>query len=340
MANLKTKYMGLDLKNPIIAGASNLTLDIENLKKMEEAGAAAIVFKSLFEEQIQLENLEIHELLTEYDERNAEMVTIFPGSIKKSSYPVLHLEKLKKAKEAVSIPVIASLNALTDASWVEYAKEIEAAGVDGLELNFYTVPEKSAESVADIEKKQLETFRKIRSEVKLPIAVKLSPFYTNPLKLITDLDKAGADAVVLFNRLFQPDIDTNSEKHLYPYSLSNTEDNRLPLRFAGLLYDNIKASVCSNTGIFSGNDVIKMLLAGADAVQVVSTLYLNQIEVIESMITDAGKWMDSKGYKTIGEFRGKLSKSLADDALPYQRTQYIDFKMSTSAILKKYKAIS
>lgn len=340
MANLKTKYMGLDLKNPIIAGASNLTLDIENLKKMEEAGAAAIVFKSLFEEQIQLENLEIHELLTEYDERNAEMVTIFPGSIKKSSYPVLHLEKLKKAKEAVSIPVIASLNALTDASWVEYAKEIEAAGVDGLELNFYTVPEKSAESVADIEKKQLETFRKIRSEVKLPIAVKLSPFYTNPLKLITDLDKAGADAVVLFNRLFQPDIDTNSEKHLYPYSLSNTEDNRLPLRFAGLLYDNIKASVCSNTGIFSGNDVIKMLLAGADAVQVVSTLYLNQIKVIESMITDAGKWMDSKGYKTIGEFRGKLSKSLADDALPYQRTQYIDFKMSTSAILKKYKAIS
>ena len=340
MANLKTKYMGLDLKNPIIAGASNLTLDIENLKKMEEAGAAAIVFKSLFEEQIQLENLEIHELLTEYDERNAEMVTIFPGSIKKSSYPVLHLEKLKKAKEAVSIPVIASLNALTDASWVEYAKEIEAAGVDGLELNFYTVPEKSAESVADIEKKQLETFSKIRSEVKLPIAVKLSPFYTNPLKLITDLDKAGADAVVLFNRLFQPDIDTNSEKHLYPYSLSNTEDNRLPLRFAGLLYDNIKASVCSNTGIFSGNDVIKMLLAGADAVQVVSTLYLNQIEVIESMITDAGKWMDSKGYKTIGEFRGKLSKSLADDALPYQRTQYIDFKMSTSAILKKYKAIS
>ena len=340
MANLKTKYMGLDLKNPIIAGASNLTLDIENLKKMEEAGAAAIVFKSLFEEQIQLENLEIHELLTEYDERNAEMVTIFPGSIKKSSYPVLHLEKLKKAKEAVSIPVIASLNALTDASWVEYAKEIEAAGVDGLELNFYTVPEKSAESVADIEKKQLETFSKIRSEVKLPIAVKLSPFYTNPLKLITDLDKAGADAVVLFNRLFQPDIDTNSEKHLYPYSLSNTEDNRLPLRFAGLLYDNIKASVCSNTGIFSGNDVIKMLLAGADAVQVVSTLYLNQIKVIESMITDAGKWMDSKGYKTIGEFRGKLSKSLADDALPYQRTQYIDFKMSTSAILKKYKAIS
>ncbi len=340
MANLKTKFMGLDLKNPIIAGASNLTLDIENLKKMEEAGAAAIVFKSLFEEQIQLENLEIHELLTEYEERNAEMVTIFPGSIKKSNYPVLHIEKLKKAKEAVSIPVIASLNALTDASWVEYAKEIEAAGVDGLELNFYTVPEKSAESVTDIEKKQLETFRKIRSAVKLPLAVKLSPYYTNPLKLIADFDKAGADAVVLFNRLFQPDIDINSEKHLYPWSLSNSEDNRLPLRFAGLLYDNIKASICSNTGIFTGNDVIKMLLAGADAVQVVSTLYLNQINVIESMLADAARWMDSKGYLTIGEFRGILSKSRAEDALPYQRTQYIDFKMSTSAILKKYRAIS
>lgn len=340
MANLKTKYMGLELKNPIIAGASNLTLDIENLKKMEEAGAAAIVFKSLFEEQIQLENLEIHELLTEYEERNAEMVTIFPGSIKKSNYPVLHIEKLKKAKEAVSIPVIASLNALSEASWVEYAKEIEAAGVDGLELNFYTVPEKSAESVTDIEKKQLETFLKIRSAVKLPLAVKLSPYYTNPLKLIADFDKAGANAVVLFNRLFQPDIDINSEKHLYPWSLSNSEDNRLPLRFAGLLYDNIKASICSNTGIFTGNDVIKMLLAGADAVQVVSTLYLNQINVIESMLAYAARWMDSKGYLTIGEFRGILSKSRAEDALPYQRTQYIDFKMSTSAILKKYRAIS
>jgi dihydroorotate dehydrogenase (fumarate) len=340
MANLTTKYMGLELKNPVIAGASNLSTDHENLKKIEEAGAAAIVYKSLFEEQVNLENLELHERLTEYDERNAEMVTLFPGNLKNDSYPVKHLADLKKAKESVTIPVIGSLNAVLDESWVEYAKEIEKTGVDALELNFYALPEKLEQNPGDTEKRHAATLKKVKAEVKIPVSVKLSPYYTNPLKLIYDLDKSGADAFVLFNRLFQPDIDINAEQIVYPYSLSNTEDNRLPLRFAGLLHKNVKASICASSGIFNGYDVIKMLLAGADAVQVVSTLYLNQISVIGSMLKEMEKWMDAKGYANLAEFRGKLSKSSLEDNVPYHRTQYIDFRMSTSAILKKYRAIS
>lgn len=340
MANLTTKYMGLDLKNPVIVGANNLTTNIDKLKRMEEAGAAAIVFKSLFEEQIQLESLEAHEQLTEYEDRNAEMITLFPKAGQETDYPADHLLKLKKAKESVNIPLFASLNALNDDTWVEYAKKIEETGVDGIELNFYTVPEKGAGEQDNIEKKQTETLKKVISAVNIPVSVKLSPYYTNPLKLISGLDSAGANGFVMFNRLFQPDIDIDLEKHHFPYNLSNKEDNRLPMRFAGMLYGNTKASICANTGIFNGHDVIKMLLAGADTVQIVSTLYLNKIEVIGSILDEIEKWMDSKGYAAIDSFRGKLSRKNSENKLPYRRAQYIDYMNTTSEILKKYKAIN
>jgi dihydroorotate dehydrogenase (fumarate) len=340
MANLATKYMGLELKNPVIVGANNLVTDIDNLKRIEKAGAAAIVYKSLFEEQIQLENLELFEQKTEYEDRNAEMITLFPNSKSESNYPADHLLRLKKAKESVNIPVFASLNAINDETWVEYAKKIEETGVDGIELNFYTVPEKAGKKYEEIEKKEIKTLQEVKSAVSIPVSVKLSPYYTNPLQFISDLDKAGANGFVLFNRLFQPDIDIETEKHHSPYNLSNKEDNRLPMRFAGLLYGNTSASICANTGIFSGYDVIKMILAGSDCVQIVSTLYLNQIEVIVSIIHEIEKWMDSKGYSTIDSFKGKLSNNNSENKLPYRRAQYIDFMMTTSEIIKKYKVIN
>ena len=340
MANLKTKYMGLELKNPIIVGANNMVTNIESLKRMEEAGAAAIVYKSLFEEQIQLENLEYSERKTEYEDRNAEMITLFPESNSESSYPLEHLSNLQKAKESVSIPVFASLNAVHNETWIEYAKKIEETGVDGIELNFYTVPEKFDNEGKGMEEKQIRILKDVKSTVRIPVSVKLSPFYTNPLQLIANLDKEGANGFVLFNRLFQPDIDIQTEQLQFPYNLSNVEDHRLPLRFAGLLYGNTNGSVCANTGIFSGQDVIKMILAGADCIQLVSTLYLNQIEVIRSIITELEKWMDSKGYKTIESFRGKLSIKNSENKHPYHRAQYLDFIMSTSEILKKYKIIN
>lgn len=340
MANLRTTYMGLELKNPIIIGASNLSADPENLIRIEKAGAAAIVYKSLFEEQIQLENLEVSELKTEYEERNAEMVTLFPGSPLASLNPLEFLINLKKAKESVSIPVFASLNAINDETWVEYAVKIEETGVDGIELNFYSVPEYFDKEGVNIEKHQLRTLLKVKAAVSIPVAVKLSPFYTNALRFISDLDRAGADGVVLFNRLLQPDIDSDSVQHFFPYSLSNPDDNRLPMRFAGLLFGNINCSVSANSGIFTGNDVIKMILAGAGSVQVVSTLYRNKIEVIGKMLSDIEKWMDSGGFKTIDSFKGKLSRNITDNKLPYQRAQYVDLMMNASEILKKYKVIN
>jgi dihydroorotate dehydrogenase (fumarate) len=340
MTDLKIHYMGLELKNPIIIGASNIVTDIDNLRRIEKAGAAAIVYKSLFEEQVQLENLEFFERKTEYTDRNAEMVNLFPVSITGTPDIEEHLTALKKAKESVSIPVFASINAVQDETWIEYARKIEETGVSGLELNFYSVPESNGSEFSDIEKKQIQILKDVKSVVNIPVSVKLSSFHTNPLKHIYNLESAGADAFVLFNRLFQPDIDIHTEEHHFPYSLSNSEDNRLPLRFAGLLYGNTRASVCANTGIMNGSDVIKMLLAGADCVQIVSTLYLNQIDVINTMVRDIEKWMDSKGYATIDSFRGRLSKKNSENKLPYHRAQYMDFMMTTSQILKKYKIIN
>jgi dihydroorotate dehydrogenase (fumarate) len=340
MADLRTHYMGVELKNPIIIGASNIVTDPENLIRIERAGAAAVVYKSLFEEQVQLENLEMYERKTEYTERNAEMVNLFPVSISGTSDINEHLDALRKAKETVRIPVFASINAILDDTWIEYAKMIEEIGVDGLELNFYSVPQKTATGYEDIEMKLINILRNVKASVKIPVSVKLSSYHTNLLKYISDLDNAGVDAFVLFNRLFQPDIDIHSEEFHFPYSLSNSEDNRLPLRYAGMLYGNTKASICTNTGIMNGSDVIKMLLAGADCVQIVSTLYLNQIEVVRSMLIEIGKWMDSKGYTSLNDFRGKLSKKNSGNKLPYHRSQYMDFMMTTSQILKKYKIIN
>ncbi|MGE5349058.1 MAG: dihydroorotate dehydrogenase-like protein [Actinomycetota bacterium] len=340
MADLKTKYMGIELKSPIIAGASNLVTDIHKLRKLEESGVAAIVYKSLFEEQVELENLELYELKTEYEHRHAEQVTLFPNSQSVPESPDDYLLHLRKAREAVSIPLFASLNAVRDEVWVEYAVKAAATGVDGLELNFYSLPDESGSSRDSIEKQQVETLRKVKSAVKLPVAVKLTPYYTNTLRFISELDKAGADAVVVFNRLIQPDIDIFAEQHTMPYNLSSSDDNRLPLRFTGMLHGNVKGSVCTSTGVYSANDVVKMILAGADAVQVVSTLYRNGVEVVKSINEEIEKWMEGHGYSSLDSFRGKLSMKKSENKLPYTRAQYIDFMLNSGDIMKKYRSLS
>lgn len=340
MADLRTKYMGIELKSPIIAGASNLVTDIHKLRTLEESGVAAIVYKSLFEEQVELENLELYELKTEYEHRHAEQVTLFPNSQSVPESPDDYLLHLRKAREAVSIPLFASLNAVRDEVWVEYAVKSAATGVDGLELNFYSLPDESGSERESIEKQQIETLRKVKAAVKIPVAVKLTPYYTNTLRFIAELDKAGADAVVVFNRLIQPDIDIFAEQHTMPYNLSSSDDNRLPLRFTGMLHGNVKASVCTSTGVYSANDVVKMILAGADAVQVVSTLYRNGVEVVKSMNEEIEKWMEGHGYSTLESFRGKLSMKKSENKLPYTRAQYIDFLLNSGDIMKKYRALS
>lgn len=334
MANLKTSYLGIELKNPVIVGASNLVNNLENVKKLEEAGAAAIVYKSMFEEQIQLESAQLDDKLHEYADRNAEMINLFPNL--EHAGPEEHLFNIARVKKTVKIPIIASLNAIIKESWIDYAKRIEEMGVDALELNFYYVPKDVETDGHTLIKEQVDILKAVKDAVNIPVSVKLSPFYANPLNLVKKLDDAGADGFVLFNRLFQPEIDMDKEEHFTPFNLSVPEDNRLPLRFAGLLYDNLKGNLCSNTGIFTGKDVAKMILAGADCVQVVSTIYKNKINYISTIIKDLENWMDEKGYKSLGEFRGKLSNKKLNDPFIYKRAHYIDLLLKSDEILVKH----
>ena len=333
--SLITKYLGLELKNPIIVGASNLVTDIEMLKKLEEAGASAIVYKSLFEEQIHLENLEIHQEMTDYNERNAEMTSLFPHDLYESG-PEEFLSNFAEARKAVTIPLIASLNAVYDETWADYAKKLQEAGADALELNFYAVPVEFDVDGRGILNEELDIIESVKKSVTIPVSVKLSSFYTNPLYTIAEMDKKGADGFVLFNRLFQPDINIETESHHFPYNLSNEQDNRLALRFSGLLYKQVNGSICASQGILTGADVIKMILAGADAVQVVSTIYKNGPKQITKMLQEMEAWMATRQYKNLDEFRGKLSRANMKDPFTYKRAQYVDILMKSGEIFKQY----
>jgi dihydroorotate dehydrogenase (fumarate) len=335
MADLSTKYMGIHLKNPIIAGASNLSKDVSNLQKMEEAGAAAIVYKSLFEEQIQLEQAQLDEELTEFDERHPEMIKTHPSV--EHSGPEEHLMELQRAKAALNIPVIASLNAVYKQTWLDYAKRIEDTGVDAIELNFFHVPYDLEKEGISIEEEQVDILKELRKNLSIPISVKLSPFYSNTLNIIETMDGEGIDGFILFNRLFEPEINIDKEEHKFPFNLSQKGDYKLPLRHIGLLYDNVNANLCANTGIFEGSDVVKMILAGATCVQVVSTLYKNKIEHISKMLDDINNWMDQKSYKSLNDFRGKLSRSQVKSPFVYKRAQYVDILMNPEEIIKTYK---
>jgi dihydroorotate dehydrogenase (fumarate) len=332
MINLATNYMGIKLKNPIIAGASSMSTDLGMLKKLEQAGAAAVIYKTLFEEQINLESAQFDDQLEAMAGLHAEMTSMYP----KLQYagPEAHLVNLRKAKETLTIPVIASLNCLYDNTWIEYAQLIEKTGVDGIELNFYFVPgdfEADGRSIEDI---QLDLVKTIKTKISIPVSVKLSSFYSNPLNFISKLDKTGINGVVIFNRMFEPEISVHDMKHIAPFYLSHEGDYRLTLRYAGLLYGNLKAQVCGNTGIYQGNDVIKMLLAGADCVQVVSTLYKHKPEHIATMLTDIEAWMELNKYNSIDDFKGKLSKKNLKDPFVYKRGQYVDLLLASDQLLK------
>lgn len=332
MADLKVDYLGLKLKNPLVVGASNLVTDIETLQKLEKAGAAAIVYKSLFEEQIQWEAYEMEQEQEVYSNWDAEHASIFPelGHAGPSEY----LIRIKRAKQAIGIPLIASLNCVNLETWVEYASKLADTGVDALELNFYhnlIDPKKTCDQVV-IE--QLEALIKIKKVVKIPVSVKLSPYYTNIIHAVKEFDKAGADGFIMFNRLFQPDIDVDKMEHHYPYNFSNENDIRLALRYTGLLHGEVKGTIISSNGIYSGKDAVKMILAGADAVQVVSAVYKKGIKQITQMLNEMTEWMDKNKFKNLEAFRGKLSKNNMEDPFAYKRAQYIDILMRSDVFMK------
>lgn len=320
MADIKTEYLGLELKNPVIAGASSLTSHMDSIHKLEDSGVGALVIKSLFEEQVQLESYRMEEELQKNTDLYAEMINIFPNL--EHAGPEEHLNWTRKAKEECSIPVIGSLNAVNRSTWIEYARKFEETGVDALELNFYRLPVEFDVDARTVEKEQVDAVAEVVQSVKIPVSVKLSPYYSSPLFFIRQLDKVGVKGFVLFNRLFQPSINIQREENDYSLNLSNSNDYRLGLRFSGLLHGQVKGSICASNGINSTENLIRVLLAGADAVQMVSALYSHSMVIVPKILGELTEWMDQKKYGKISDFRGKLSYMNNDKPEIYTRAQY------------------
>ncbi|MCF7859768.1 MAG: dihydroorotate dehydrogenase-like protein [Candidatus Cloacimonetes bacterium] len=324
--------MGLKLKSPIIVGASSLTADLATIENIEKAGAGAIVTKSLFEEQIQLERYQDELEREKTNEKHAEMITVFPDI--GHAGPKEHLYWLKRTLETVKIPVIGSLNAVNRETWLDYAQQMADTGISGLELNFYSTPNDFSKTGSSIEDEQINLLKEITEKINIPVAVKLSSFYTNPLRVVKQMSETGIAGVVLFNRFFQPDIDIEKLENIFPINLSNPLDNRLTLRYTALLSKQIKTEICSSGGIFDAADVIKMILAGASSVQIVSALYKNDIEHIKTILDGIETWMSKKGFNSLADFQGKMNKLNSDDPWAYSRAQYVKLLMKPKLLRK------
>lgn len=336
MKNIETTYMGIRLKSPVILGASELSTDSDKLLRAEEEGVGAVVFKSLFEEQIQMESFRLDEKLSQYDEIYAESVTHHPNV--EHSEVEYYLEKLRRAREKLTVPVIASLNCVNESTWFHYAKLIEETGVDAIELNLYQIPVRFDLDAATIEQRQISLVGVIRQQLSIPVSVKLSSDYTNILHFVKRLDDAGVNGLVLFNAFFQPDVDIHREEHRRAFNLSHRGEYKQSLRYAGMLFGRINADVCSSRGIYTGEDVVKLLLSGASSVQVVSTVYRNGLEQIGKINREIADWMEKKQYDSIDQFRGKLSDSVLNkdnNLIIYKRAQYIDTLLHSDRLLEE-----
>ena len=321
--NLSTTYLGLKLENPFIAGASALTSNLDTIKRIEDAGAGALVTKSLFEEQIQIERLQLDASRYKYEDLSAEIArNLFAGP--QHAGPDEHLMWIRKTKEAVSIPVIASLNAIEKENWLDYAEKLQEAGADALELNFYTVPTDFLNTSDELENEQIKLAKLIKQNIKIPVSVKLSPHYTNPLPFIAELDNLDINGYVIFNRFFQPDINIEKEEHTNNAYLTPENEYRMSLRYAGMLFGYVHGDICASTGILSASDAIKLFLAGAQCVQVVSALYKYKINHLSTLKEDLISWMEKKEYGQLSDFTGKLSRKKTADPWIYKRAQYIN----------------
>jgi dihydroorotate dehydrogenase (fumarate) len=321
MPNLSTTYLGVPLKSPLVVAASSISSHVDRVQMAESAGAGALVIRSLFEEQIQLDSMQLDEFLAAGSDSFSEAASFFPKIEHGGSKE--HLMWVEKTRKAVSMPIFASLNAVSPGAWVTYAKQLARTGVNGLEVNLYSVPTDVGKSGTDIEEALYEVIESIKAEVALPVAVKLSPYYTSPANVIKQLEQHGAGAVVLFNRFLQPDIDPDTETLVNEMVFSNPAELRVPLRWAALLYGRTRLDLAVNTGVHTGRDAIKALLAGATGVQGAATLLQNGIPYLSPMLLDIQNWMDERGYKSLDDFRGKVSQKHCDDPFAFERAQYV-----------------
>ena len=323
MVDLTTTYLGLKLKNPLVVSASPLSKKVETVQQLEKAGAAAIVMYSLFEEEIISEGLKLHEDLDRGAESNAEAVRYLPDYGFFSIGPEKYLEHLKKVKQAVSIPVIGSLNGYYSGGWIKYARKIEDAGADALELNLYDLATDPDMTSLELENRHIQLFSDIRKQVNLPIGVKLGPFYTALPNFARRLVEAGANSLVLFNRFYQPDLDLEELEVVPNLVLSNSNDLRLPLRWIAILYGRIQADLALTSGVHTAEDTIKAVMAGANIVMAASTLLRNGVGRIATILDEVRVWMEEHEYESISQMRGSMSQQSVADPAAFERANYM-----------------
>jgi dihydroorotate dehydrogenase (fumarate) len=321
--DLSTTYLGLRLRTPLVPSASPLSEDVANIRKMEDAGAAAVVLHSLFEEQLRHERLELHHHLTQGTESFAESLTYFPEVEEYHLGPEAYLEHIRKAKAAVDIPIIASLNGSSVGGWTEYAWQIEQAGADALELNIYSIPTDMDQTAAEVEQTYLDILHAVLSVVSIPVAVKLGPFFSNFARMARSLDEGGADGLVLFNRFYQPDIDLEGLEIRPNLLLSTPHALRLPMRWIALLYGRLDADLAATSGIHQAQDVLKMLLVGASVTQLCSVLLRKGIDHIRQIEHDLVRWLEEHEYQSVRQLRGSMSQKNCADPSAFERAQYM-----------------
>jgi dihydroorotate dehydrogenase (fumarate) len=321
--DLSTTYLGLTLRTPLVPSASPLSEEIDNIKRMEDAGASAVVLYSLFEEQIVQERYELHDRLTQGTESFAEALTYFPQPPQFRLGPEEYLNHIRKAKAAVAIPVIASLNGASMGGWTNYAQQMQQAGADALELNVYYVPTDMELRVDEVEQTYVDILTAVKSVVTIPVALKLGPFFSNMARMARRLDQAGANALVLFNRFYQPDIDLEALEIRPHVLLSTPQALRLPLTWIGILYGRIRANMAATSGIHHATDVLKMLMVGADVAMMCSVLLKHGIERIRLIEQGLRQWMEEHEYESVQQMKGSMSQQNCANPSAFERALYL-----------------
>jgi len=325
--------MGLKLENPIVPSASPLSESVDSVKKLEDAGAAAIICYSLFEEQISHESGELDHYLSYGTESYAEATSYFPEPDEFKLTPYEYLDHIANLKKEVKIPVIGSLNGVSTGGWIKYAKNIEDAGADGLELNIYYIPTNPNLTGSEIENMYIDTLTAVKQTVKIPVAVKLSPYFTSMANMARRLDKAGANALVLFNRFYQPDFNLDTLTVEPNLKLSTNVEMRLPLRWISILYGNINASMALTSGVHSSEDIIKVMMAGGDVAQIASNLLLNGTSRVKELLDGVKNWMEEHEYESIQMMKGSMSQKKVGEPAAFERANYMKTLQSYRSLL-------
>lgn len=323
MIDLTTTYMGLTLKNPLVPSASPLSKSLDTMKRLEDHGAAAIVMYSLFEEQIEHESQELNHYLTYGAESYAEATSYFPDLGHYNLGPDLYLEHIRKAKAALGIPVIASLNGISKGGWTRYARLMEEAGADGLELNVYHIPTDVFVSSGAVEQMYLDLVREVKNTVKIPIAVKMMHFFSSIPYMAAQLDRAGANALVMFNRFYQPDIDLEDLEVVANLTLSSSYELRLRLRWAAILFGQIVADMALTGGVHTAEDVVKSMMVGAKVAQMASVLLHNGVQALGDILVDLERWLETHEYESIRQMQGSMSQRHVANTAAFERANYM-----------------